>query len=122
LSNCIGIPIEDVLALSQVVDGYDRPVNGVLSHTFVKGAYADKVLKKSVDWASYASTKLKSQITEWERDRKPKHIGPPCVQKPCSYVAPLTAKEPREADVARHIWHRVRKRSPGMSVKRGLQI
>ncbi|CAM6086263.1 unnamed protein product [Calypogeia fissa] len=98
MRNCVGIPSESVLALTQMVDGYDKPVNGVLSHTFVKGAYANMVLKKQVNWAAYASTKLKSQILQWERDGKGKPNGPPCVRKPRTHLPPPSKAE-RNANV-----------------------
>jgi hypothetical protein len=44
LSCCVGISSDILLELTQVIDGYNKPVNGVLSHTFVKGAYAENFL------------------------------------------------------------------------------
>ncbi|CAM6122809.1 unnamed protein product [Calypogeia fissa] len=49
LSTCMGIPSNDILALSQVVDKFDKLVNGVLSHTFVKGVYAEQMLEQKVN-------------------------------------------------------------------------
>ena len=89
-STCTGIPHEDILALSHVVDGYERPVNGVLSHTFAKGAYAERVQRRKVNWAAYASTKLKGQIQQSHREGKPKPGGPPCVKRTTvKYVPPI---------------------------------
>jgi hypothetical protein len=99
LSNCVGIPIDDVLHLSQIVDGYEKPVNGVLALTFVKGVYAERMQNRKVNWAQYASAKLRGQILQWEREKKGKPDGPPCVRKPRSYrptrpvLAPSNSRE-----------------------------
>jgi hypothetical protein len=93
LSTCIGIPTEVILALSQVIDGYDKPVNGVLSHSFVRGAYAERILKRKVNWAAYAASKLKGQLVQWEREGKPKPDGPPCVRKARMYQLPPSVVE-----------------------------
>jgi hypothetical protein len=82
------IPVDVILSLTQVVDGFDKPINGVLSHTFVKGIYTDYLLKQKVNWAYYAATKLKGQVIQWHRDDKPKPDGQPCVRKPQMYKAP----------------------------------
>jgi hypothetical protein len=92
LSNCVGIPSEVILKLTQVVDGFDKPVNGVLSHTFVKGAYAENILKRKVNWCAYAASKLKGQLQQWEREGKPRP-EPPCVRKPRIYSPPCTCVE-----------------------------
>jgi hypothetical protein len=51
LSNCTDFSIKDVLHLSQIVDGYNKLVNGILALTFVKGIYAEQILICKVNWA-----------------------------------------------------------------------
>jgi hypothetical protein len=89
LNNCTGLLVDDLVELSQVVDGYDKPVNGVLLHSFVKGVYAERIQRRKVNWAAYASAKLKGQISQWEREKKSKPVGPPCIRKPRQYKPPL---------------------------------
>ncbi|CAM6096644.1 unnamed protein product [Calypogeia fissa] len=56
------IRAQDVLHLAQIVDGYHKPVNGVLAMTFVKGVYTERIAKKKVNWALYAESKLRAQV------------------------------------------------------------
>ncbi|CAM6084949.1 unnamed protein product [Calypogeia fissa] len=90
------IRVQDVLHLAQIVDGYDKPVNGVLATTFVKGVYTKRIAKKKVNWALYVESKLRAQVYMAARDSKPKPEGPPWVRKPRLYTPPILEEFDKE--------------------------
>ncbi|KAL3677387.1 hypothetical protein R1sor_027335 [Riccia sorocarpa] len=45
-----------------VIDGHDKPVNGTLGAIFPRALYAERFLKKRINWAAYAHEKHKNQI------------------------------------------------------------
>ncbi|KAL3697851.1 hypothetical protein R1sor_011927 [Riccia sorocarpa] len=62
INNCTGLPQAEVLHLFQVIDGHDKPVNGTLGAIFPQALYAERFLKKRINWAAYAHEKHKNQI------------------------------------------------------------
>ncbi|KAL3688885.1 hypothetical protein R1sor_015194 [Riccia sorocarpa] len=62
INNCTGLPQAEVLHLFQVIDGHDKPVNGTLGVIFPRALYAERFLKKRINWAAYAHEKHKNQI------------------------------------------------------------
>ncbi|KAL3678296.1 hypothetical protein R1sor_021252 [Riccia sorocarpa] len=90
LSNCIGLPQEEVIHLFQVIDGHDKPVNGTLGAIFPRALYAERVLGKKINWAAYAHEKLKNQIKTSKLKGDPKPTGPPYIRTHRVYIPPAS--------------------------------
>ncbi|KAL3688944.1 hypothetical protein R1sor_015253 [Riccia sorocarpa] len=90
LSNCTGLPQEEVLHLFQVIDGHDKPVNGTLGAIFPRALYAKRVLGKKINWAAYAHEKLKNQIKTSKLRGDPKPTGPPYIRTHRVYIPPVS--------------------------------
>ncbi|KAL3695093.1 hypothetical protein R1sor_008744 [Riccia sorocarpa] len=99
INNCTGLPQAEVLHLFQVIDGHDKPVNGTLGAIFPRALYAERFLKKRINWAAYAHEKHKNQIRtcKGRGDARPK--GPPVVRPHRVYKPPAgLILEPVDSD------------------------
>ncbi|CAM6089134.1 unnamed protein product [Calypogeia fissa] len=110
VGNIAKLNVQHILHLAQVVDGYEKPVNGVLATMFVRGIYAERVQGKKVNWALYAESKLRGQVTMWARDGKTRPDCPPCVRKLRLYIPPI----PEDFD------EETKELAAGMSTSEGL--
>ncbi|KAL3683088.1 hypothetical protein R1sor_001110 [Riccia sorocarpa] len=99
LNNCTGLPQSEVLHLFQVIDGHDKPVNGTLGAIFPRALYAQRFLKKRINWAGYAQERHKNQLRSSKSRRESKPIGPPILRVHRVYKLPPNLKlEPGETD------------------------
>ncbi|KAL3691943.1 hypothetical protein R1sor_005594 [Riccia sorocarpa] len=107
IKNCVGLPQSEVLHLFQVIDGHDKPVNGTMGKMFPRALYAERFLKKRINWAAYAFDRHRNQIRSHKQRGEGKPSGPPIVRphrvyKPspnfilelASYDEPANSKEP----------------------------
>ncbi|KAL3688663.1 hypothetical protein R1sor_014972 [Riccia sorocarpa] len=108
IKNCVGLPQSEMLHLFQVIDGHDKPVNGTMGKMFPRALYAERFLKKRINWAAYAFDRHRNQIRSHKQRGEEKPSGPPIVRphrvyKPppnlilelASYDEPAISKEPK---------------------------
>ncbi|KAL3694864.1 hypothetical protein R1sor_008515 [Riccia sorocarpa] len=88
INNCTGLPQAEVLHLFQVIDGHDKPVNGTLGAIFPRALYAERFLKKRINWAAYAHEKHKNQIRTCKGRGDSRPTGPPVVRLHRVYKPP----------------------------------
>ncbi|KAL3693927.1 hypothetical protein R1sor_007578 [Riccia sorocarpa] len=99
LNNCTGLPQSEVLHLFQVIDGHDKPVNGTLGTIFPRALYAERFLKKRINWAGYAHERHRNQLRSSKSRRESKTIGPPILRVHRVYKPPPNLSlEPGETD------------------------
>ncbi|KAL3694293.1 hypothetical protein R1sor_007944 [Riccia sorocarpa] len=99
LNNCTGLPQLEVLHLFQVIDGHDKPVNGTLGAIFPRALYAERFLKKRINWAGYAQERHRKQLRSSKSRRESKPIGPPILRVHRVYKPlPNLSLEPGETD------------------------
>ncbi|KAL3691447.1 hypothetical protein R1sor_005098 [Riccia sorocarpa] len=63
-----------------VIDGHDKLVNGTLGAIFPRALYAERFLKKRINWAAYAHEKHKNQIRTCKGRGDSRPTGPPVVR------------------------------------------
>ncbi|KAL3677959.1 hypothetical protein R1sor_020915 [Riccia sorocarpa] len=80
INNCTGLPQAEVLHLFQVIDGHDKLVNGTLGAIFPQALYAERFLKKRINWAAYAHEKHKNQIRTCKGRGDARPTCPPVVR------------------------------------------
>ncbi|KAL3675998.1 hypothetical protein R1sor_025946 [Riccia sorocarpa] len=99
INNCTGLPQAEVLHLFQVIDGHDKLVNGTLGAIFPRALYAERFLKKRINWAAYAHEKHKNQIRTCKGRGDARPTGPPVV-RPHRVYKPLAGLilEPADSD------------------------
>ncbi|KAL3682148.1 hypothetical protein R1sor_000170 [Riccia sorocarpa] len=71
-----------------VIDGHDKPVNGTLGAIFPRALYAERFLKKRINWAVYAHEKHKNQIWTCKGQGDSRPTGPPVVRPHRVYKPP----------------------------------
>ncbi|KAL3682216.1 hypothetical protein R1sor_000238 [Riccia sorocarpa] len=99
LNNCTGLPQSEVLHLFEVIDGHDKPVNGTLGAIFPRALYAERFLKKRINWAGYAQERHKNQLRSSKSRREAKPTGPPILRVHKVYKPPPNLSlEPGETD------------------------
>ncbi|KAL3678793.1 hypothetical protein R1sor_021749 [Riccia sorocarpa] len=99
LNNCTGLPQSEVLHLFQVIDGHDKPVNGTLGAIFPRALYAERFLKKRINWAGYAQDRHRNQLRSSKSRCESKPIGPPILRVHRVYKPPPNLSlEPGETD------------------------
>ncbi|KAL3682155.1 hypothetical protein R1sor_000177 [Riccia sorocarpa] len=99
LNNCTELPQSEVLHLFQVIDGHDKPVNGTLGAIFPRALYAERFLKKRINWAEYAQERHRNQLRSSKSRRESKPIGPPILRVHRVYKPPPSLSlEPGETD------------------------
>ncbi|KAL3688906.1 hypothetical protein R1sor_015215 [Riccia sorocarpa] len=99
LNNCTGLPQSEVLHLFQVIDGHDKLVNGTLGAIFPRALYAERFLKKRINWAGYAQERHRNQLRSSKSRRESKPIGPPILRVHRVYKPPPNLSlEPGEID------------------------
>ncbi|KAL3693980.1 hypothetical protein R1sor_007631 [Riccia sorocarpa] len=97
LNNCTGLPQSEVLHLFQVIDGHDKLVNGTLGVIFPRALYAERFLKKRINWAGYAQERQRNQLRSSKSRRESKPIGPPILRVHRVYKPPPNLSlEPEE--------------------------
>lgn len=55
------IPVDDIVQLTQVLDGFDNPLNNMLGKNLTKALYAHFVLRRLVSWASFVEQKPRTR-------------------------------------------------------------
>ncbi|KAL3677901.1 hypothetical protein R1sor_020857 [Riccia sorocarpa] len=80
INNCTGLSQAEVLHLFQVIDGHDKLVNGTLGAIFPRALYAERFLKKRINWAAYAHEKHKNQIRTCKGRGDSRPTCPPVVR------------------------------------------
>ncbi|KAL3690897.1 hypothetical protein R1sor_004548 [Riccia sorocarpa] len=99
LNNCTGLPQSEVLHLFQVIDGHDKLVNGTLGAIFPRALYAERFLKKRINWAGYAQERHRNQLRSSKSRRESKPICPPILRVHKVYKPPPHLNlEPGETD------------------------
>ncbi|KAL3692492.1 hypothetical protein R1sor_006143 [Riccia sorocarpa] len=99
LNNCTGLPQSEVLHLFQVIDGHDKPVNGTLGAIFPRALYAERFLKKRINWAGYAQERHRNQLRSSKSRSESKPIGPPILRVHRVYKPPPNLSlEPGETE------------------------
>ncbi|KAL3687647.1 hypothetical protein R1sor_013956 [Riccia sorocarpa] len=59
-----------------VINGHDKFVNGTLGAIFPRALYAERFLKKRINWAGYAQERHRNQLRSSKSKREAKPIGP----------------------------------------------
>ncbi|KAL3687648.1 hypothetical protein R1sor_013957 [Riccia sorocarpa] len=99
LNNCTGLPQLEVLHLFQVIDGHDKLVNGTLGAIFPRALYAERFLKKRINWAGYAQERHRNQLRSSKSRRESKPRGPPNLRVHKVYKPPPNLSlEPGETE------------------------
>ncbi|KAL3696016.1 hypothetical protein R1sor_010092 [Riccia sorocarpa] len=80
LNNCVGLPQSEVLHLFQVIDGHEKPVNNTLGATFPRALYAERFLKKRINWAQYGHERHRNQLRSSKARKESKPVGPHIVR------------------------------------------
>ncbi|KAL3685822.1 hypothetical protein R1sor_003844 [Riccia sorocarpa] len=88
LNNYVGLPQSKVLHLFQVIDGHEKPVNNTLGATFPRALYAERFLKKRINWTRYAHERHRNQLRSSKARKESKPIGPPIVRPLRVYKPP----------------------------------
>ncbi|KAL3690838.1 hypothetical protein R1sor_004489 [Riccia sorocarpa] len=88
IKNCVGLPQSEVLHLFQVIDGHDKPMNGTMGKMFPRVLYAERFLKKRINWAAYAFDRHRNQIRSHKQRGEGKPSGPPIVRPHRVYKPP----------------------------------
>ncbi|KAL3686027.1 hypothetical protein R1sor_004049 [Riccia sorocarpa] len=101
LNNCVGLTQSEVLHLFQVIDGHEKLVNNTLGATFPRALYAERFLKKRINWARYAHERHRNQLRSSKARKESKPIGPPIVRPLRLYKPPADLiLEPLESEDA----------------------
>ncbi|KAL3682416.1 hypothetical protein R1sor_000438 [Riccia sorocarpa] len=99
LNNCTGLLQSEVLHLFQVIDGHDKPVNGTFGAIFPRALYAERFLKKRINWAGYVQERHRNQLRSSKSRREAKPIGPHILRVHRVYKpSPNLSLEPGETD------------------------
>ncbi|KAL3691931.1 hypothetical protein R1sor_005582 [Riccia sorocarpa] len=97
INNCTGLPQAEVLHLFQVINGHDKPVNGTLGAIFPRALYAERFLKKRINWAVHEKHKNQIRTCKGRGDSRP--TGPPVVRPHRVYKPPAgLILEPADSD------------------------
>ncbi|KAL3683351.1 hypothetical protein R1sor_001373 [Riccia sorocarpa] len=85
----------------EVIDGHEKPVNNTLGATFTRALYAERFLKKRINWARYAHERHRNQLRSSKARKESKPIGPPIVRPLRVYMPPADLiLEPLESEDA----------------------
>ncbi|CAM6085309.1 unnamed protein product [Calypogeia fissa] len=100
ITNSKEIAKDDIVKLTQVLDGHDYPVNGMLGIQLVRGLYWERIKGEKVNWAAFAVDKHKGQIGKARRQKDSRPTGPPIVRIDRHYVswAPIKPPPPPMSD------------------------
>ncbi|KAL3677109.1 hypothetical protein R1sor_027057 [Riccia sorocarpa] len=90
LKACTGLPQSEVLHFFQVIDGHEKPVNGTFGATFPRALYAERFLKKRINWAAYAHERHRNQIRTAKTRGDSRPTGPPVIRPKRVYTPPAT--------------------------------
>ncbi|KAL3698247.1 hypothetical protein R1sor_012323 [Riccia sorocarpa] len=66
--------------IERLSTGHDKPVDGTLGAIFPRALYAERFLKKRINWAAYAHEKHKNQIRTCKGRGDSRPSGPPVVR------------------------------------------
>ncbi|CAM6084562.1 unnamed protein product [Calypogeia fissa] len=94
ITNSEEIAKDDIIKLTQVLDGHDYPVNGMLGIQLVRGFYWERIKGDKVNWAAFAADKHRGQIGKARRRKDSRPTGPPIVRIDRHYVSWAPIKPP----------------------------
>lgn len=100
LSACNSILHEDIIHLTQVLDGFEVPINSMVGKSLAKRLYAHLILGKAMNWAGFAKGKHKNQVSKAWRGLKQRPNGPPIVQVDRVYNSPRVNASLVESSIA----------------------